>query len=86
MINQGEAHSVEPSGLPKYIPIRKLSFGTSLPAAPGNGIFLDYPMHQRGVDPLALRGLEDVQAVLAVSDQPSFVGPPTRPYLPRHSC
>jgi hypothetical protein len=52
---------------------KKLSFGTSLPASPGNGIVVDNAMHQRGGNPLALRRLENVQPILAVSDQPSFV-------------
>ena len=30
-------------------------------------------MHQRRVDALALRGLKNVKAILAVSDQPPFV-------------
>jgi len=30
-------------------------------------------MHQRRVDSLVLRGLENVHAILPVSDQPSFV-------------
>jgi len=52
---------------------RKLSFGTRLPAAPGNAIFLDNSMHHRRVDPLALGGLEYVDAIIAMSDQPSFM-------------
>ena len=52
--------------------IRKLSFGTSLPAGPEKGVFLDDAMHQR-VDPLGLRGMENLEAVLAVSDQPSLI-------------
>ena len=53
--------------------IRKLSFGTSLqPAGPEKGVFLDNAMHQR-VDPLGLRGMENLKVVFAVSDQPSLI-------------
>lgn len=36
-------------------------------------MFLDDAMHQREADTLGQRGLVKVEAVLAVSDQPSFV-------------
>ena len=51
----------------------KAEFRRRLPTAPRSGLFRGDAMHERRIDPLTLRRVENVQAVLAMGDQLSLI-------------